>query len=357
MEDATRIYSLLIHSNGLSIREIGKALNLDKYYVAEVLFYTQNISYWYQDDEGLWFAKEGALQIEEPQEDTLTAPVEVPKKFNYDRYLQEDISDSARSYVLSLPRYRMYSNEEIHELLRRYKNGDRKAYELIVKSQQKLVVGLAFRYWKEGVLLEDLIQEGNMGLLRAIERFDDSQSFSFYNYAKSYILQAISFSMMYLPYLIRLSNNQLVEYRKVQRFKEKYEQSNGFPPSINEIKIDDDVEKNRILFLSKLPDSLIDAVCIENLDDYESDLPISPEMGLMYESLQKEIERALSTITQREAAVVRLYYGLDGGIPMTLEEIGMKFDLTRERVRQIKEKAIRRLMHTRRSKILKSFLD
>ena len=119
----------------------------------------------------------------------------------------------------------------------------------------------------------------------------------------------------------------------------------------------DDVDVKRILFLSELPDSLIDAVCIENLDNYESDLPISPETGLFYESLQKEIDHALSTITEREAEVVRLYYGLDDGAPMTLEEIGMKYDLTRERVRQIKEKAIRRLMHTRRNKILKSFIN
>ena len=355
MEDATRIYSLLVHSKGLSVREIGTALDLDKYYVAEVLFSTENVSYWYQDDESLWFAKEGSIQIEEPKEDPLLAPLAAEKQFNLDRYLQEDISDLVRSYLIKVSRYRLYSNEEIHELFNRYNNGDRKAYELIVKSQQKLIVGIAFLFCKDGVQVEDLIQEGNVGLLRAIKRFDNSQNYSFYNYAKSYILQAISFSMTYMPYLIRLPYNQLIEYRKVQRFKEKYEQLNGIPPSVYEIKIDEEIDKKRIVYLSKLPDRLTDIVCIEDLDNYESDLPINPKMGLIYESLQKEVDRTLSTITQREAEVVRLYYGLDGGTPMTLEEIGMKYDLTRERVRQIKEKALRRLKHPTRNKILKSY--
>ena len=357
MESATRIYSLLLHSKGLRVREIAKELDLDNYYVAEVLYSTENISYWYQDDEGLWFAKEDAIQIEETKEDLLLTPLAEQKRFNLDRYLQKDISDMVRSYLINVSRYRLYSNEEIHELFRRYRNGDIKAYDLIVKSQQKLVVGIAFLYCKDGVQVEDLIEEGNIGLLRAIERFDNSQNYSFYNYAKSYILQSISFSMTYLPYLIRLPLNQFTQYRKVIRFKEEFEQAIGRQPSVNEIKIDEDLDRKRIAFLLQLPDRLTNIVCIEDLDNYESDLPISPEAGLIHESLHQEIDRALSTITHREAAVIRLYYGLDGGAPMTLEEIGMKFELTRERVRQIKEKAVRRLQYTRRSKILKSYLS
>lgn len=357
MEDAKRIYSLLIHSKGLRVREIAKELDLDNYYVAEVLYSTENISYWYQDDEGLWFAKEDAIQIEETKEDLLLTPLAEQKRFNLDRYLQRDISDMVRSYLIKVSRYRLYSNEEIHELFRRYRNGDIKAYDLIVKSQQKLVVGIAFLYCKDGVQVEDLIQEGNIGLLRAIERFDNSQNYSFYNYAKSYILQAISFSMTYLPYLIRLPLNLFDQYRKVMRFKEKYEQSKGYLPSVNDIKIGEDLDNKRVVFLSQLPDDLRELVCIEDMDNYESDLLISPEAGQIHESLRKEIDRVLSTITHREAAVIRLYYGFDSGKPMTLEEIGIKFELTRERVRQVKEIAVRRLQHARRIKVLKSYLS
>lgn len=353
MEEAKRIYSLLIHSKGLRVREIAKELDLDNYYVAEVLYSTENISYWYQDDEGLWFAKEDAIQIEETKEDLLLTPLAEQKRFNLDRYLQRDISDMVRSYLIKVSRYRLYSNEEIHELFRRYRNGDIKAYDLIVKSQQKLVVGIAFLYCKDGVQVEDLIQEGNIGLIRAIERFDFSQCGSFINYAKSYIVQSISYAMSYLPNIIRIPYNQLIQHRKICRYKELYENLNGFPPSTNDIKIDDDVDNERVEFLCKLPANLTDMISKDDLDNYEADS--SPDYGLLYESLGKEVERSISTITHKEQEVIRLYFGLYGGPPMSLEEIGEKFDLTRERVRQVKEKAIRRLRHTSRSKILRSY--
>lgn len=353
MENATRIYSLLLHSKGLKIRDIAKELELDKFYVAETMFSTQNISFWYQDDNGLWYAKEGAIQIEGPKEDHLTEPLEESRRFNYERYLQGTPSASLCSFIYNISKYRLYSNQEILELISRYKDGDNKAFDLLIKSQQRLVVGLAYLYCKDGVQLEDLIQEGNIGLIRAIERFDFSQCGSFINYAKSYIVQAISYAMSYLPYMIRIPFNQLIQHRKICRYKEQYENLNGFPPSTNDIKFDDDVDNERVEFLCKLPANLTDMIDKDDLDKYEADS--STDYGLLYESLGIEVERSISTITHREQEVIRLYFGLYDGSPMSLEEIGEKFDLTRERVRQIKEKAVRRLRHTNRCKILRSY--
>ena len=145
MNDIERIYSLLLHSNGLKIRAISQELELDKYHVAEIMFSSQNNSYWYQDDDSLWYAKEGALQIEEPEEeiDELLAPVEIPQRFNFDRFLEEDLSDSLRSYLSKISKYRIYSNDEMIELFKRYRNGDQKAFDLIIKSQQRLVANIA----------------------------------------------------------------------------------------------------------------------------------------------------------------------------------------------------------------------
>ncbi|MCR4680296.1 MAG: sigma-70 family RNA polymerase sigma factor [Bacteroidales bacterium] len=357
MEEIKSIYVLLLHSTGLKIKEIARKLNLDKYYVAKVMYSVDNISYWYQDSSSLWFAIEGAIYLDESKEDPLIAPLAEPKRYNFERYLQDFISDSLRAYVLNLSRYRLYSNEEIVELFRRYKNGDRNAYDLIVKSQQKLVVGIAYLYRKDGVLFEDLIQEGNLGLLKAIEHFDDSQNFSFYNYAKYWIRQAIAYSMTYLPFLIRLPINQQISYRKIQQFKEKFEQLTGFSPSVNDVELDESLDGEKLSFLFQLPDNLKDIVCIEELDDYESDLPCTPEKELIYQSLQIEVERSLSTLKLREVDVIRCYFGLRGCVSMTLDEIGKKYDLTRERVRQIKDRAIRKLYHTSRSRNLMDYLN
>ncbi len=187
MEEVRRIYLLLLHSSGLKIRDIANNLNLDKYYVAGILFSTENIPYWYQDNSSLWFAKEGAIQIDELEEDKLTIPTVARKSLNLERFLQGNPSISLRSILSHLGQYRIYSDNEIVELIIRYRNGDQKSYDLIVKSYQRLIVGLAYLYCKDGVPLEELIQEGNIGLIKAIERFDESRFHSFSNYAKSWI--------------------------------------------------------------------------------------------------------------------------------------------------------------------------
>ena len=224
MNDIERIYSLLLHSNGLKIRAISQELELDKYYVAEIMFSSQNNSYWYQDDDSLWYAKEGALQIEEPEEeiDELLAPVEIPQRFNFDRFLEEDLSDS-------------------FELITRYRNGDLKAYDLLIKSYQKLVVSIARKYKKYGLLLEDLIQEGNLGLIRAIDLFDESQYRNFIHYAKNWIFQAVISFRLQQSSLVRLPLNQLSLYHKMQRLKEKYEQQNEYIVFAKDVDLCDDI--------------------------------------------------------------------------------------------------------------------
>lgn len=249
MDDIKRIYSLLSHSNGLKIRAISQELELDKYYVAEIMFSSQNIPYWYQDDNSLWYAKEGALQIEEPEEenDELIAPVEIPQRFNVNRFLEENLSDSLRFYLSQISKYRIYSNDEMMELFKRYRNGDQKAFDLIIKSQQRLVANIALLYCRKGAPLEDIIQEGNVGLVKAAERFDYTQYRSFSNYAKAWILQSISISMTTMPYMVRLPLNQLARYRKVRMFKEMFEQQHGYPPSVTDIDVGEDVEPEKMV--------------------------------------------------------------------------------------------------------------
>lgn len=355
MEEIKSIYMLLLHSTGLKIKEIAKKMNLDKYYVAEIMYSAENISYWYQDSSSLWFAIDGAIYVDESKEDPLIAPLAKPKRYNIERYFQNSSSDSLRAYVLNLSKYRLYSNDEIVELFRRYKKGDRNAYDLIVKSQLKMVVGIAYLYRKDGVLFEDLIQEGNIGLLKAIEHFDDSQNFSFYNYAKYWVRQSIAYSMTYLPFLVRLPISQQTIYRRIQQFKAEYEQLKEFPPSVEDITLED-VDKDKIELLSQLPDNLIDMVSIENLDDFESDSPSSPSTGLVYESLRIEIDCVLSLLKQDEADVIRLYFGLDGCHERTLLEIGEMFNLTREQVRQIKDRALHRMNRMSQRKSLMGYL-
>lgn len=343
MNDIERIYSLLVHSNGLKIRDVSRELELDKYYVSEILFSPQNITYWYQDDHSLWFAKEGALKLEEPKEerDELTAPIEATQKFNIARFQEEDISDSLRSYLKQISKYRLYSNDDMLELFRRYRNGDKRAFDLIVKSQQRLVANIAFLYCRKGVPLEDIIQEGNMGLIRAVEKFDYLQYRSFSNYAKSWIFQSISIAMTTLPYMVRLPLNQLARYYKVRKFKDRFEQQNEYPPSLTDINIgdDDDLEKNAIV--NHLPSSLLDLVKFQDLDFQESNMDlvvkyVDDEYNWYY------VRWLLKRLKDREADILKLYFGIDAG-EETLSSIGEKMYLTRERIRQILWSSVRKL--------------
>ena len=344
MEEVKRIYILLLHSNGLKIKDIAKELDWDKYYVADIMFSTDNIPFWYQDNSSLWFAKEGALQIEEPQEtkDPLISSIEIPQKFNISKFLEEDLSDSLRSYLHQISKYRIYSNDEMIELFKRYRNGDKNAFNLIIMSQQRLVANIAFLYCRKGAPLEDIIQEGNVGLVKAAERFDYTQYRSFSNYAKSWILQSISFAMASMPYMIRLPLNQLSLYRKVRDFKDHYEQENGYSPSINDIDLNESSDLDRIKYLDGLPYNLKSLMHLsDNMDAYESRTN-AIEDSIDKNEVQFSVKKLLSRLQKRERQMLQMFYGINRK-EESLASIGDFFGLTRERARQIKEKTVRHL--------------
>ena len=342
MEEVKRIYILLLHSNGLKIIDIAKQLDLDKYYVADIMFSSENFRYWYYDTTSLWYAKEGAIQIEEPKVDKLTAPLSAPKVIKVARYLQGHPSASLCSYIKYLANYRVYSDNEIKELFRRYRNGDSKAYDLIFKSSQKAVTSFAFIYRINGVQLEDLIQEGNLGLHRAIKNFDYIQYNSFYNYARNWIMQAISYSLTYLPYIIKLPANQYMLHYKVHRFIEKFQQLNDYPPSVNDIEIDNYDNYDNIGYLYYLPDNLKEITCqINDLDIFESNVnTIDDFEEAEYNSFY--VNRLLKRLNGRDEMVVRMYFGI-GVAPESLSNIGEMLNLTRERARQLLTSSINRL--------------
>jgi len=344
MNDIERIYSLLLHSNGLRIRAISEELELDKYYVAEVLFSPQNIPYWYQDDDSLWFAKEGSLQIEEPKEkkDDLIASVEITQKFNINRFIEETTSNSLRSYLYQISQFRVYSNDETIELFKRYRNGDAKAFDVIIKSQQRLVANIALLYCRRGAPLEDIIQEGNIGLVKAAERFDYTQYRSFSNYAKSWILQSIAMSMATIPYMIRLPLNQLFLYNKVRRFKDKFEQTHGYNPSVNDIVIDEEIDAERIKYLDGLPYNLNSLTRLHSDLDFMEGAPNAIEDFIEKNDICLTVRNLLRFLGKRQKEIIMMSYGINTK-EETLSTIGDYFGLTRERVRQIKEKTIKLL--------------
>lgn len=346
MNDIERIYSLLSHSNGLKIRAISKELELDRYYVAEIMFSADNIPYWYQDDDSLWFAKEGSLQVEEPhkEKDDLITSVEIPQKFNLNRFLDETSSDSLRSYLYQISKYRVYSNDETIELFKRYRNGDAKAFDMIIKSQQRLVANIALLYCRKGASLEDIIQEGNIGLVKAAERFDYTQFRSFSNYAKSWILQSITFSMATIPYMVRLPLNQLFLYNKVRRFKDKFEQTHGYNPSVNDIEIGEEIDAERIKYLDGLPYNLNSLTRLySDLDFMESGTNAIEDFIDNNDSCLT-VNRLLKFLGKRQKQIIMKFYGINTK-EETLSTIGDSFGLTRERVRQIKEKTLKALRY------------
>lgn len=253
-------------------------------------------------------------------------------------------------------------SEEIR-LTKLVKKGDRKALNMIIESNLKFVVSVANKYRVTGIPLEDLINEGNIGLVKSAFRFDETRGFKFISYAVWWIRQSILQALAEQSRIVRLPLNKIGSINKINKAYAQLEQKFERPPTAEEIS--ELVE----LSLTEVKQSLkntgrhvsMDAPLIEGEDSnlYDvmgSDESPSPDTQLMLESLREEIRRALDTLTPREADVVSSYFGLNAGHAMTLEEIGEKFDLTRERVRQIKEKAVRRLKHTTRSKILKTYL-
>ena len=272
---------------------------------------------------------------------------------------------SLYKYLQEIGRVELISAEEEVELAKKIKAGDRAALERLTKSNLRFVVSVSKQYQNQGLSLPDLINEGNLGLIKAAERFDETRGFKFISYAVWWIRQSILQALAEQARIVRLPLNKIGTINKINRAFSELEQKFERPPSADELAeyLDCSTEEVKQSLANTGRHISMDAPLVEGDESSSSmydvllndSLP-GPENELVVESLRKDIERSLSTLTQREGDVIRLYYGLNGKYPLTLEEIGERFDLTRERVRQIKEKAIRRLKHTSRSRMLKSYL-
>lgn len=272
---------------------------------------------------------------------------------------------SLDKYLQEIGKVDLITAEEEVELARKIKAGDQAALEKLTKANLRFVVSVSKQYQNQGLSLPDLINEGNLGLIKAAQRFDETRGFKFISYAVWWIRQSILQALAEQSRIVRLPLNKIGSINKINKTFSKLEQEFEREPSADEIAQMLDISEQDVKDSMKntgrhvsmdAPLATGDDNAGSMYDVMEADDSPSPENGLLNESLRKEIERALHTLTSREADVVRLYFGLNGEHAMTLEEIGEKFDLTRERVRQIKEKAIRRLKHTSRSKILKTYL-
>jgi RNA polymerase primary sigma factor len=270
---------------------------------------------------------------------------------------------SLDKYLQEIGKVDLITADEEVELAQKIKAGDQAALEKLTKANLRFVVSVAKQYQNQGLTLPDLINEGNLGLIKAAQRFDETRGFKFISYAVWWIRQSILQALAEQSRIVRLPLNKIGSINKINKMYALLEQSNERPPTAEEIAKELDMTVNDVRESMKNSGRHLsmDAPLVEGEDSNLYDVLRSgespnPDRNLIQDSLRTEIERSLETLTPREADVVRLYFGLGDQHPMTLEEIGETFDLTRERVRQIKEKAIRRLKHTSRSKILKTYL-
>lgn len=270
---------------------------------------------------------------------------------------------SLDKYLQEIGRVELITADEEVELARRIKEGDQKAMEKLVKANLRFVVSVAKQYQNQGLTLPDLINEGNLGLIKAAARFDETRGFKFISYAVWWIRQSILQALAEQARIVRLPLNKIGSINKINRTFSQLEQKFEHEPSAGDIAEVLEMSENDVkeALMSSGRHVSMDAPLQEGeegdmYDVVKSNDTPSPDTNLIVESLRREIERSLSTLTPREADVIRLFFGLNGEQALTLEEIGEKFDLTRERVRQIKEKAIRRLKHGSRNKMLKSYL-
>lgn len=272
---------------------------------------------------------------------------------------------SLDKYLQEIGRVDLISADEEVELARKIKQGDQDALERLTKANLRFVVSVAKQYQNQGLTLPDLINEGNLGLIKAAQRFDETRGFKFISYAVWWIRQSILQALAEQSRIVRLPLNKIGSINKVNRAFSKLEQEFERPPTMPELAevlemsledVKQSLQNSGRHVSMDAPLSNDESSSGTMYDVMSNDHVPGPESDIMAESLRKEIERSLHTLTTREADVIRLYFGMEGSHSMTLEEIGQRFDLTRERVRQIKEKAIRRLKHTTRSRVLRSYL-
>ncbi|NPA36013.1 MAG: sigma-70 family RNA polymerase sigma factor [Chlorobi bacterium] len=271
-------------------------------------------------------------------------------------------SASLDKYLQEIGREELISVEDEVELAQRIKKGDQKALEKLTRANLRFVVSVAKQYQNQGLSLPDLINEGNLGLIKAAEKFDETRGFKFISYAVWWIRQSILQALAEQSRIVRLPLNQVGSLNKINKAYSKFEQENERKPSPDELAEKLDLPADKVADTLRVSGRHIsvDAPFVEGEDNSLLDVLVnndspSADKTLINESLSREIERALATLTERESDIIRYFFGI-GCQEMTLEEIGERFGLTRERVRQIKEKAIRRLRHTSRSKLLKSYL-
>lgn len=271
-------------------------------------------------------------------------------------------SDSLDKYLQEIGHEELISVEEEVELAQRIKKGDRKALEKLTKANLRFVVSVAKQYQNQGLSLPDLINEGNVGLIKAAEKFDETRGFKFISYAVWWIRQSILQAIAEQSRIVRLPLNQVGSVNKINRVLNKFEQEHERRPSIDEIADNVDIPQEKIEEAMKVNSRhvSVDAPFAEGEDNSlldvlpNNDSPMA-DKKLVLESLREEINRALQTLNERERNIIEAFFGINQP-EMTLEEIGDKYGLTRERVRQIKEKAIRRLRHNTKNKLLKSYL-
>lgn len=271
-------------------------------------------------------------------------------------------SASLDKYLQEIGREDLITVEEEVELAQRIKKGDRIALEKLTRANLRFVVSVAKQYQNQGLSLPDLINEGNLGLIKAAEKFDETRGFKFISYAVWWIRQSILQALAEQSRIVRLPLNQVGSLNKINKAFSKFEQENERKPSPEELADELEIPVDKIADTLKVSGRHIsvDAPFVEGEDNSLLDVLVNDDSPnadrvLINESLAKEIDRSLATLTERESEIIKMFFGI-GYQEMTLEEIGDKFGLTRERVRQIKEKAIRRLRANSRSKLLKSYL-
>ena len=271
-------------------------------------------------------------------------------------------SESLEKYLQEISHEELLSTDEEVELALRIKKGDRKALEKLTKANLRFVVSVAKQYQNQGLSLSDLINEGNLGLIKAAEKFDETRGFKFISYAVWWIRQSILQAIAEQSRIVRVPLNQVGSVSKINRMLSKFEQEFERRPSTDEISERVDIPEDKVdeAMMANARHVSVDAPFVDGEDNSLLDVLINDDAPmadrqLVIESLRAEIATVLQTLNERERAVITAFYGI-GQPEMTLEEIGNKYGLTRERVRQIKEKAIRRLRNNTKNKLLKSYL-
>ena len=271
-------------------------------------------------------------------------------------------SASLDKYLQEIGKEELISVEEEVELAQRIKKGDKEALEKLTKANLRFVVSVAKQYQNQGLSLPDLINEGNLGLIKAAEKFDETRGFKFISYAVWWIRQSILQALAEQSRIVRLPLNQVGSLNKINKAFARFEQEHERTPSAEELANELELPKEKVTDTLRVAGRHIsvDAPFADGEDNSLLDVLVNTDSpnadrGLINESLATEVDRALEILTERERDIIRYFFGI-GCSEMTLEEIGEKFDLTRERVRQIKEKAIRKLRQSSRSKLLKSYL-